>query len=150
MVRWFKYLLLVGVVLLAAAQLVRPARTNPPIDSTQTLQAHTPEGGSTVSVINRACRDCHSNETSWPWYSNVAPVSWLIVHDVEEGRRAVNFSAWGAYPPDHRSKLLKDACKEVSEGEMPMSAYTFLHPEARLSAADVRAICGPAHVAKQE
>lgn len=150
MSRWLKNTLLIGAAVLVSMQFIRPARYNPPIDHTQTLQAHLSEQSPAVSVVNRACRDCHTNETTWPWYSNVAPVSWLIVHDVEEGREAVNFSTWGAYPSDQQQKLLKEACEEVSQGEMPMSFYTVLHPEARLSAADVHAMCGSTQVTKVE
>lgn len=82
-------------------------------------------------IAVRACYDCHSNQSKWPWYSNIAPVSWLVAHDVEEGRRELNFSRW-----DVKQRHIKDAAEEVLEGEMPMWEYLLVHPEAKLSAAD--------------
>jgi mono/diheme cytochrome c family protein len=76
----------------------------------------------------RACFDCHSNETSWPWYANVAPVSWLVQKDTDDGRRHLNFSEW-----NRKQKHAKDAAEEVSEGEMPMPIYLVMHADARLT-----------------
>jgi len=83
----------------------------------------------------RACFDCHSNETTWPWYSSVAPFSWLIQRDVDEGRRRLNFSTWGQgrMEVDHSSRL-------IQEGEMPPFYYVMLHPSAKLSSADQQAL----------
>lgn len=80
-------------------------------------------------IAVRACYDCHSNQSKWPWYSNIAPVSWLVAHDVEEGRSELNFSRW-----DVKQRHIKDAAEEVLEGEMPMWEYLLVHPEAKLSA----------------
>ena len=79
-------------------------------------------------LAKRACFDCHSNESVWPWYSNVAPVSWLVGHDVTEGREHLNFSEW-----DRPQSKAKDAPEEVEKGEMPLGIYTPLHPEAKLT-----------------
>jgi len=86
----------------------------------------------TRALFMRACGDCHSNETKWPWYSHVAPVSWLVAHDVEEGRENLNTSTWG------RQKRNKgyDAAEEVEEGDMPPFFYLPAHPEARLDDAE--------------
>ena len=130
----------VTIVLLAAIQLVRPARVNPPVDPDRTLQSAVPAHPG-APVVARACQNCHSNQTQWPWYSHVAPVSWLVTHDVNEARSAVNFSEWAAYSPERQRKLLQESCKEVKEGEMPMSIYVLMHPEAKLTSNDVNAIC---------
>ena len=83
----------------------------------------------TKKLFNRACADCHSYETKWPWYSNIAPISWSLFHHVKEGREHFNVSAWG-----HQKKNEgKDAAEEVEEGEMPLTSYLLAHPEARLS-----------------
>ncbi len=79
----------------------------------------------------RACFDCHSNESRWPWYSNVAPLSWLIQKDVVDGRRHLNFSEW-----DRPQKNAKEASEELKDGEMPPALYLPLHSEAKLSAAE--------------
>ncbi len=86
----------------------------------------------TKEIFMTACGDCHSNETKWPWYSNIAPLSWSIYHHVEEGREHFNVSMWG-----HQKKNEgEDAAEEVEEGEMPLKSYLLAHPEARLSDAD--------------
>ena len=133
---------IVFVIVFAAAQLVRPERANPAIDTSRTIQAHagTKDLG---PVLDRACRDCHSNATVWPWYTRVAPVSWAMAYGVRTGRKAVNFSEWGTYQPGERRTLLAASCEDVSTGRMP-GAWTLLHPEAKLSARDVETICAAA------
>src|SRR5262249_61506131 len=86
----------------------------------------------TAPLLRRACYDCHSRETAWPWYSRVAPVSWLVVHDVEEGRRELDFSAWDAYDAAQRAKKLRESADEIAEGEMPPWHYRLVHAAARL------------------
>jgi mono/diheme cytochrome c family protein len=112
-----------GFFLLIQAVPYGHGRTNPEV-------AAEPQWNSeaTRALFFRVCRDCHSYETVWPWYSAVAPISWLVTHDVEEGRSHFNVSDWG---PD--SEHGDDAAEEVEEGEMPLWIYRPLHPEARLS-----------------
>jgi hypothetical protein len=131
------------VVLFAAAQLVRPERANPTTDPTGTIQAHLGTTGGLVSVLDRSCGDCHSNETVWRWYTNIAPLSWLMVQSVTEARKAVNFSEWAAYSPAQQRDLLAASCQDASEGRMP-GPYALLRPETRLSARDVETICAAA------
>jgi hypothetical protein len=86
----------------------------------------------TKEVFMKACGDCHSNETIWPWYSDIAPISWSVYHHVVEGREHFNVSMWG-----HQKKNEgEDAVEEVEEGEMPLKSYLLAHPEARLSDAE--------------
>ena len=143
-----KKTLLAGIVVLAGAQLIRPAQTNPSTDASQTLQAAMPAGDPAVAAIGRACADCHSNETIWPWYSKVAPVSWLVAHDVNDARRHVNFSKWSTYSPAQQQKHLKESCDEVTRGDMPMWYYTIIHTDSKLSPADVGTICALAAPAR--
>ena len=131
------------VVVIAAAQLVRPERANPPTDASRTIQAHVGTSSGLVAVLDRACRDCHSNATVWPWYTQIAPVSWLMAYGVAEGRKAVNFSEWAAYSPEQQRMLLAASCADATSGKMP-GAYTLLHPEMRLSRQDVETICAAA------
>jgi hypothetical protein len=86
---------------------------------------------STRALAKRACFDCHSNETVWPWYSHVAPMSWLVMHDVVEGRHEMNFSEW-----DRPQDEADHAAKMVSRGKMPLQKYVLMHPEARLTQAE--------------
>jgi Haem-binding domain len=131
------------VVVFGAAQLVRPERANPATDASRTIQAHLGTSSGLVAVLNRSCSDCHSNATVWPWYTQIAPVSWLMAYGVKKGRDAVNFSEWAAYQPDRQRVLLIESCDDVTQGRMP-GPYTLLHPEMRRSAQDVEAICAAA------
>jgi cytochrome c551/c552 len=133
MTRLARSIKLAGLVLataLGAAQVFRIDRTNPPVTGDIAAPSEV------KAVLRRACYDCHSNETVWPWYSEVAPVSWLLAHDVGEGRDELNFSAWAAYTPAQRRKKLKESAEEVAEGGMPPWYYVLMHPEARLGPAD--------------
>ena len=139
--------LAVVVVLIAAiavAQLVRPERTNPAIDGTRTLQAQVGATSELVAVVDRACGDCHSNQTVWSRYTSAAPVSWVIARSVTEGRRVLNFSEWATYPPAARRALLAASCQDAATGRMPMRAFLLVRPEARLSPRDVQTICAAA------
>ena len=124
------YALVATVAALGLLQLVPVDRTNPAVELDITAA---PE---IKSILKRACYDCHSNETVWPWYSRVAPVSWLLAWDVKEGREELNFSTWNRYDGKQRSKKIKESWKEVEEKEMPPWFYIPLHPEARLSDRD--------------
>jgi Haem-binding domain len=130
----------VFLVVFAAAQLVRPERANPATDVSRTIQAHMGTANGLVAVLDRACRDCHSNATVWPWYTQIAPASWLMAYGVTKGRKAVNFSDWAAYSAEQQRLLLAVSCDDVRSGKMP-GPYTLLHPETRLSARDIETIC---------
>jgi hypothetical protein len=149
MSRRLKQAAVVFVVVFAAAQLVRPERANPATDVNRTIRAHVGAASGLPAVLDRSCRDCHSNETAWPWYTRVAPVSWLMAQGVKEGRTAVNFSEWAAYQPERQRILLALSCQDASEGRMP-GPYTLLHPETRLSAQDVETICSAARQAEAQ
>ena len=130
-----------AVGLFLAAQLVPVDRSNPA--DREALDAP-PD---VVAVLQRACYDCHSNETVWPAYSRVAPVSWLVARDVRLGREAVNYSRWSHYDRERQRELLEETWEEVAEGEMPMRPYVLMHPAAALTAADrtlLRNWAGPA------
>ena len=94
-----------------------------------------------ADVLSRACRDCHSNDTRWPWYSHVAPISWFVIDHVNHGRRHFNYSEWAKYDADERARLLKNACTLARKGDMPMRTYTWVHGDARLTDQDVQALC---------
>lgn len=137
----------VFVAVFAAAQLIRPARTNPATDQSRSIQAHVGTATALVAVLDRSCGDCHSNETAWLWYSRVAPLSWLFAYEVKQGRQAVNFSEWTVYPPERQRQLLAESCQDVSKGKMP-GPYTLFRPETRLSSQDVDTICTAARRAE--
>ena len=121
-----KKFLIITLLLLVAIQFIPYGKdhTNPPVIAEPNW-----DSPQTRALFMRACGDCHSHETKWPWYSNIDPVSWLVYHDVVEGREHFNISAWG-----HQKKNEgEDAAEELEEGEMPLKPYLLAHPEARLS-----------------
>ena len=119
--------LIAAIVLPLLIQLVPYGRNhdNPPV-------IQEPQWGSAQAeqIARQACYDCHSNETVWPWYTNIAPMSWLIQRDVDEGREVLNFSEW-----DRGEMEAEEIFEVIREGEMPPRQYTLIHPEARLDAA---------------
>jgi hypothetical protein len=129
------------VVLLLAVQFVQPDRTNPPANPDASFAAVAKPAPEVAAILQRACANCHSNETTWPWYSRVAPASWLVASDVKEGRAHMNLSEWNFLSPEASRLKLKAACKEVKDGEMPLWQYRLIHSEARLTPADVEQIC---------
>jgi len=126
--RWFPRLILIGAIVFVVIQLVPYGRAhdNPPV-----TQAVEWDSARTEQLFNDACADCHSNETEWPWYSNVAPQSWLVQRDVDAGREELNLSEL-----DREQDEIKDLIEVIADDEMPPQRYTFLHPEARLSEGD--------------
>ena len=116
---------------LVGIQFIPVVRSNPPI----TGEIEAPEV--VMTILHRACYDCHSNETVWPWYSYVAPVSWLVESDVKDGREHMNFSMWDEYTEKQRNVRQYKCGKLVGEGEMPLWFYVPLHNEAKLSQADI-------------
>jgi mono/diheme cytochrome c family protein len=118
-----------AVIVLAAIQLVPFGRDhqNPPVTGEPAW-----DSPRTRELFFRACKDCHSNETTWPWYSNVAPASWLAQVDVNIGRKKLNVSEWGR-PAKNEGD---EAAEEVREGKMPPFFYLPAHPEAKLNAAE--------------
>ena len=124
-------LYLIGLSILIQFIPYGKGHVNPPIISE--VKWDSPK---TKSLFMKACADCHSHETKWPWYSNVAPVSWFIYHDVEEGREHFNVSAWGNQEENEGN----EAAETIEKGEMPMKVYLLAHPEARLSADEKKSL----------
>lgn len=111
------------------------------MDQSLALQSHMPVSPQVAAILDRSCGDCHSNKTRWPWYSNVAPVSWFVIDHVDDGRSHLNFSEWGRYNQRETQDMFRQICNEVKSGNMPLSSYTPLHPGSKLSADDVKLLC---------
>lgn len=128
MIKIILYVFVVVVVLFVAIQFVPYGRdhTNPP--ATGEPQWDSPQ---TRSLAKRACFDCHSGETIWPWYSHVAPASWLVYKDVADGRAEFSFTNW-----DQGTKRARKLVEMITSGQMPPRQYLLLHPDARLTAAE--------------
>jgi cytochrome c551/c552 len=130
MAQWIKRFAVGLIAVFIVVQFVPVGRVNP-------TERGQPKAPSDVqALLQRACYDCHSNETRWPWYSYIAPVSFLIARDVTDGRRELNFSLWDQYNERRRNRKLKELIEQVEKGKMPQWYYIALHPEAKLSAVD--------------
>lgn len=128
---WIKKTTVGIAVALVAIQFIPVEQPNPE-------SRDTPDGSSeAVALLQRACYECHSNETTWPWYTKVAPFSWLAAHDVEEGREHVNFSEWSNYTPEDQDHIREEVWEMLEEGEMPPWFYTPIHPEAKFTAEEL-------------
>ena len=146
MSRRLKQAVIVFVVVLVAAQFIRPSRASPPTDPARTIQAHETTKG-LAAVLDRSCGDCHSNNGLMSrWYTEVAPFSWLMASAVTKGRNVVNFSEWASYSPEQQQILLSLSCQDASEGKMP-GPYVRFRSDTRLSAQDVATICAAARQA---
>ncbi len=156
-------LVLIGAIGFIAIQFVPVDKSNPPVASEPNW-----DSPQTKALVERACYDCHSNQTKWPWYSNIAPISWLVAHHVEEGRAALNFSEWslnkarsgegkeveggekgeaegnergeGRQDEDGEGVEVDEVVEEVQKGKMPLRNYVLMHPEARLSDTEIQAL----------
>jgi len=130
-----KILIATGVIAIAAAggSLIHPFVTPGIPESNQTILRQAQIDPGTLAIFQRACQNCHSQLTEWPWYSHIAPVSWLLAHDVQQARLHMNLSQWQDYSTDDRLRLLGEIGSAVRNRKMPVKRYLLLHPEARLT-----------------
>ena len=129
--------ILIGVVIvLVGIQFIRIDKTNPPVDASKDFMTITDPPEEVEKLIRTSCYDCHSNESTYPWYSNIAPVSWWVKDHINEAREELNFSEWGTYEWKRTDHKLEECAEEVDEGEMPLKSYLIAHSEARLSDED--------------
>lgn len=141
MLKVVKYFALSVALIILAIQFIRPEKSNPPVDETRTLAAHTAMTPAVEGILQRACMDCHSNQTRWPWYSQVAPVSWMVIDHVNDGREELNLSNWADYDKQTQAGLLGDICATVKHGKMPLPSYINMHAEAALTVAERQLLC---------
>ena len=113
----------------ALMQLANPSRVNPPVQNSFPITHAPPD---VQAMLRAACYDCHSDETRWPWYSHIAPISWQIASDVNDGREHVNLSDWPT-DPLRAAKKMEDMSDEIGYGDMPLKKYTLIHADARLT-----------------
>ena len=130
-----------ALIVLAALQLVPVDRRNPPTDQVRSIFKAESLPPTVETVLRRSCQDCHSNQTQWPWYSYVAPVSWIVAQDVHKARRQMNFSEWAGYSEKKREDRLNGICEQVVNGDMPEGKYALIHRRARVSEDERQAVC---------
>ncbi len=129
-------------VVFGVAQFFQPNRSNPATDPAVSFEAVVKPARLAAGALDRACRDCHTNRTAWPWYSKVAPISWVVADDVRDGRLHLNFSRWDIYSTEMSALRIRDVCREASRGDMPPWYYRAVHSRARLDGEEVAALCG--------
>src|SRR5690349_17264513 len=131
-----------GLAALAAMNVARVGRTNRPVDPAETVEAQTAMPPKVTAVLQRACVDCHTEQTRWPWYSQVAPFHWLMAADVYGGRDHLNLSTWARYKTEERTERLIGICEMVAGGKMPPWYYKPLHyPSAWVSETEKKDVC---------
>ena len=121
------------IVLLILMQFVRIDKTNPPVDPSKEFATLVNPPQDVSLILQESCYDCHSNKTTYPWYADVAPASWFLKNHIDEGREHLNFSEWGDYTAKKANHKIEETIEMVEEGEMPMTSYTLLHPEGKLT-----------------
>ncbi len=136
----YKRILLMIFVLLMLAQVFPGERPEVITENPSDIHNELLISSEVSTILKGSCYDCHSNETNYPWYTNVVPISWLINHDVEEGRGELNFSNWAEYSDKRKHHKLDELIEEVQEGEMPMEAYTVIHQGSKLDDGQIAAL----------
>ena len=138
-------ILKITVIILALAvvaiQFIRPNFTNPEIVASETLIASTDVPADVQQVLGRSCNDCHSNQTTYPWYSNVTPFNWFLADHIDAGRDELNFSKWNTYATEKKVRKLDEICGVVQRAEMPLPSYLWIHSDATLSESDAKLLC---------
>jgi hypothetical protein len=129
----FKNIAVFLVFLLLTIQSIRIDKTTDPVNPATDFIALTSANSEVANSLKIACYDCHSNQPTYPWYTNIAPVSWWIKHHIDEGSHHLNFSIWGTYKEKRKNHKLDECIEMIEEGEMPMSSYTIMHSEAKLT-----------------
>jgi Haem-binding domain len=143
-----KWILLILLTIAIVIQFIRPDMTPPPVDETHTIQASMTLPPNIDKMVRQSCYDCHSNETRWPWYSQISPVSWWLKSHVNDGRKELNFSEFATYSKVKKAKRLGAVGEEVKGGDMPLPSYLPMHPAAHLTDADRGAFVAWAYGAK--
>lgn len=128
------------VIILALMQFKQIDKINPEYNEAEDFITITQPSEEIATLIKAACYDCHSHQAKYPWYSNVAPISWMVEHHIEEGREHLNFSKWGSYDTKKANHKLEECIEEIEEGEMPMKPYVVMHSEAKMSKEQKKAL----------
>jgi len=125
--RILKWFLIMMIIVFVGIQFIEVERTNPPVEADLDAPSEV------KSILKNSCYDCHSHQTKWPWYSKVAPVSWIIVNHVKEGRERLNFSIWEKYYTSDQRRLKTEILEEILSDKMPLSMYTYTNPNSILN-----------------
>lgn len=135
-----KKIILLLFALIAIAQFIRPAKNVSAAVGPNDISAKYPVPADVSALLKRACYDCHSNNTNYPWYAEVQPAGWWLASHVNDGKRHLNFSEFAAYTPKRAKTKAGEIVDEVEEKKMPLKSYTWMHPEARLTVEEIKLI----------
>jgi len=141
MKRFLKIAIVVIAAILVSIQFVRIDRSNPPVVGVNSIEAAVDVPADIQQTIARSCNDCHSNKTVYPWYTQIAPVSWWLRNHIDDGRRHFNVDEFATYNPKKQLKKLEEVCEQVRSGEMPLPSYLIVHRDSVLSESDKDALC---------
>lgn len=139
--RRYPWFFAVAAVVWLVAFVATPRPVNPAVDPALDLETTAQVPADVLTMLRTSCFDCHSDETEWPWYTRAFPASWLVSHDVDEGRGQLNLSRWSEYNVYDRADFLDEMCEHASTREMPLWQYTLIHRDARLSEPQIEALC---------
>jgi hypothetical protein len=145
-----KILLLLLVIGLIILQFFSIDKANPAIVDTDTANAALSIPDNINAILERSCKDCHSHDTDYPWYSNIQPVGWFLRDHIDHGREHFNLSIYNTYTLKKKAHKLEELCEQVESGEMPLPSYLWLHGEAVLSNEDKATLCEWAKSAKAD
>lgn len=130
---WKKKILLALLIAFIAIQFIQPAHNkSEQVLSTDFAKVYAVPGN-VQTILQNACYDCHSNNTHYPWYSNIQPMAWIMAKDIKDGKSELNFSEFGSYTNRRRVSKLKEIANQIKDDEMPLSSYKMMHKNARLS-----------------
>ncbi len=139
-----KFLKITAIILAAAfiaIQFIHPDFTNPPVNQAETLEASMQVPENVKVILTTSCKDCHSNETRYPWYSNVQPSAWFLADHIKDARRHLNLSVWNTYEPNRKKRKISEICEQVESREMPLPSYLYIHWDAKLSDEQIKILC---------
>ncbi len=145
---WIKRFLVLALLALIVLQFVRPDRNNGGYETLKPFLAETNPPEQVAAILKTACYDCHSNQTLYPWYAEVAPISFWLNDHIKEGKQHLNFSSWERYSTKQKNKKLKELVEEVEHDEMPLQSYTFIHQDADLRPTETTALLDWAKAAR--
>ena len=137
---WIKRFLILALLTLIIIQFFPVEKNEGSYESLKTFLSETKPSAEVEGILKASCYDCHSNQTQYPWYSNLAPASFFLADHIEEGKSHLNFSDWGNYTAKRKDHKLEEVMEQVERDEMPLSSYTLIHQDAKLSDSQTEAL----------
>lgn len=145
-----KVVVLVVIAAFVVIQFFPIDKSNPTVVEAESLEAAVTVPDNVRTILERSCKDCHSHKTVYPWYSNVAPVSWFLKNHIDVARRKLNFSQFNTYAPKKKAKKLEEICEQLDSGEMPLPSYLWIHRDSILREGEAKILCDWATTEKEK